>query len=288
MNQKDAENVLYHSIEKSQDLYYLMFQLPGAIRHVAAKKIEIGKGKIRPTAEERNPNMKFVTNRLIAQIEENEELNKYIEKTGNTWAADDTVIKTIFSKMQHSDLYKKYMDAALSDFQADKDFIVKFMSKELPLMSFFFAAVELKNVYWNDESEFMISMAIKTLKEFDGENGATVALAPMFKDSEDEEFTKTLLRKSVAERDNTLELIKKFSKNWDSERVAALDIILIQMAIAEMTSMVSIPIKVTLNEYIEISKFYSTDKSHSYINGLLEKIVRQLVEDGRINEAQLF
>lgn len=285
---KEAERLLQHSIGKSQELYHLILQLPSALRHLAAKRIEIGRAKLRPTAAELNPNTRFADNRLILQLEENEQLNKCIETEGNTWSQDETVIKTIFSKMTHSDSYNKYMNADEDNFEADKAFVVRFLGKELPKMSFFFQALELKNVFWNDEAEFMISMAIKTIKEFDGSNGPSVELMPLYKDEDDVEFTKNLLRRSILERDNTMELIKKFSKNWDADRVALMDVILIDMAIAEMTTMVNIPIKVTLNEYIEISKFYSTEKSNSYINGLLEKIVRQLVEEKRINEAQLF
>ena len=284
----EAERLLQHSIGKSQDLYHLILQLPTALRHLAAKKIEIGRAKLRPTAAELNPNTRFATNKLILQLEENEQLNKIIETQSVTWAQDETVVKTIFSKLMHSESYTRYMEAPENSFEADKAFVIRFLGKELPKMSFFFQALELKNVFWNDEVEFMISMAMKTIKEFDGQNGASVELMPLYKDQDDVDFTKNILRRSIVERDNTLELIKKFSKNWDADRVALMDVILINMAIAEMTTMVNIPIKVTLNEYIEISKYYSTDKSNSYINGLLEKIVRQLVEEKKINEAQLF
>lgn len=285
---QEAEKLMAHSIEKSQDLYNLILQIPIAMRHLGAKRIEIGRAKLRPTAADLNPNMRFVLNRLILQLEDNEELNKIIETTGNTWAADESLMKTIFSKMTRSDLYCKYMNTDEEGFENDRNFVIKFLLKELPKMSFFFQALELKNVYWNDEAEFMISMAAKTLKEFDGENGKDVKLMPLYKDEDDVQFTKSLLRHSITELPNTMEMIKKFSKNWDADRVAIMDILLIDLAIAEMTTMVNIPIKVTLNEYIEISKYYSTDKSNVYINGLLEKIVRQLVEDKRISEAQLF
>lgn len=285
---KEAERLLAHSVGKSQELYQLILQLPIELRHMAAKRILLGKSKIRPTAADLNPNMRFAQNRLILQMEENEELNKVVEVSGNTWANDESLIKTIFSKMTHSEIYDRYMRSSDDSFEADRNFVVKFLCKELPRMPFFFQALELKNVYWNDEAEFMISMAAKTMKDFDGENGATVQLAPLYKDDDDIQFTNTLLRRSIAEQENTMDLIRKFSKNWDADRVALMDVILINMAIAEMTTMTNIPIKVTLNEYIEISKFYSTDKSNIFINGLLEKIVRQLVEDKRISEAQLF
>ncbi len=288
LNLNDADKQLQHSIAKSQELYHLILQLPSAVRRLAAKKIEIGRSKLRPTAAELNPNMRFANNRLILQLEENEQLNKVIETEGNTWSQDETVIKTIFSKLSHTEAYNKYMDAVDDTYEIDKSFVLRFLGKELPKMAFFFQALELKSVFWNDEAEFMISMAMKTIKDFDGNNGASVELMPLYKDQDDIDFTDKLLQRSILEKDNTVELIKKYSKNWDADRVALMDIILIDMAIAEMTTMVNIPIKVTLNEYIEISKFYSTDKSNSYINGLLEKIVRQLVEEKKINEAQLF
>lgn len=288
LDPQEAERLLQHSIGKSQELYHLILQLPSALRHLAAKKIEIGRSKMRPTAAELNPNTRFAQNRLILQLEENEQLNKIVETQGVSWSQDDTVIKTIFSKLAHSEIYNRYMEAETDSFEADKAFVLKLLGKELPKMSFFFQALELKNVFWNDEAEFMISMAMKTIKDFDGQNEPQVELMPLYKDQDDVDFTKRILHRSIIERDNTIKLIKKFSKNWDADRVALMDVILIDMAIAEMTTMVNIPIKVTLNEYIEISKFYSTDKSNSYINGLLEKIVRQLVEEKRINEAQLF
>ncbi len=283
----EAEKTLHHSIDKSQELYHLILQLPSALRHIAAKRIEIGRQKLRPTAADLNPNMRFVNNRLIQKLEENEQLNKCVEAEGNTWLQDDTVIKTVFSKMTHTNIYEKYMRSNDDSFEADKNFVVKFLSKELPKMHFFFSALELKNLFWNDEAEFMISMAIKTIKEMTEENAETLPLIPLYKDEDDANFTKTLLRASIGEMDSTKEFIKKYSENWESDRVALLDVILIDMAIAEMTSMGNIPIKITLNEYIEIAKYYSTQKSNIFINGLLEKIVRQLVEEKRISEAQL-
>lgn len=287
LNPTEAAKLLQHSISKSQELYHLILQLPSELRHLAVKRIENGRSKYRPTEKELNPNTRFANNRLINKIEDDEALRKYVEAEGNTWAQDETLMKSIFAKMTHCDSYDRYMNAAEDSFEADKAFVVKFLTKELPKMSFFFAALELKNAFWNDESEFMISMAIKTIKEMT-EDGDGMDLMPLYKDDDDREFTNKLLRNSIAERDSTIEFIKKFSKNWDIERVALMDIILITMAIAEMTTMVNIPIKVTLNEYIEISKYYSTDKSSGYINGLLEKIVRQLVADKRISESQLF
>ena len=160
------------------------------------------------------------------------------------------------------------------------------MSKELPTFAFYFDGLENIDINWNDEAEFVISMAIKTIKAFD-EGNDQVELLPLFKDSEDEEYVKTLLRKALATSDETYELIKTFSRNWDPERVTLMDVILIQLAVAEMLAFKAIPIKVTLNEYIELSKYYSTEKSHIFINGILEKIVRHMVEEKKLSPSQL-
>ena len=172
-------------------------------------------------------------------------------------------------------------------FETDKQLIVKYFTKELPKIEVMYDALELKNIYWNDDVEFAISIAIKTFKLFDGKNGSDVEILPIYKDDDDKNFVSTLLRKTLATYRSTYNLIKKFSRNWEPDRVAQMDIIIIVMAAAEMMSFHEIPIRVTLNEYIEISKYYSTAKSNIYINGLLEKIVRQLVEDKLISPSQL-
>lgn len=287
VNGDAVEKELFHSISKSHELYHYMLLLPLALKKLAAKQIENGRNKLRPSSSDLNPNTRFVNNRLLAQLEANEQLNSYVETTGISWDNDEDLLKTIYKKMRESDAYTEYMDDKNDDFETDRRFILKLYNKILPTFDFLFDALETKCVYWNDEAEFVISIAIKTLKLFDGENGASLQLMPLFKDADDEDFTKTLLRKCLTSYQSTIDLIKAFSKNWDSDRVATLDITIIQMAISEMVSFREIPIRVTLNEYIEISKYYSTDKSHIFINGILEKIVRHLVEKGQISQAQL-
>jgi N utilization substance protein B len=281
------EKELYHSIGKSHELYHLMLQLPMELRRMAEKRIEAGKSKINPTQEELNPNLRFVHNRLIFEIERNQQLADYIEATKVTWADDSELIKIIFNKMIASEAYKEYMNAEEDSFENDAHFVIKFITKLLPEYEFFFDALELKSIYWNDEAEFAISIAAKTLKQFDGHNGHEVPLIGMFKDADDETFVKKLLRATVEDKFNTISLIQEFSKNWDANRVSTIDNIIIRMAIAEMTSFHELPIRITLNEYIEIAKYYSTNKSNNYINGILQKIVTKLVEEKHILPAQL-
>lgn len=282
------EKELYHSIARAHDLYHFMLLLPIALRRLAEKRIENGKSKLRPTAEELNPNMRFVNNRLIHELEQNEMLNSYLESNKLSWNTKelDDVLKTIYAKMCESEFYRQYLEAEDS-FENDSRFVVKFIGKELPQYDFMFDALENECIYWNDEAEYAISIAQSTLKSLDGSNGRELKLLPLFKDADDENFVKTLLRKFLATSRDTFKLIKLYALNWDSDRVAILDLVIIQLAAAEMMSFGEIPIRITLNEYIELAKFYSTPKSHAFINGLLEKIVRKLVEEKKILPSQI-
>lgn len=284
-NYESIDKELQHSVLKSHELYYYMLLLPIAMKRLAIKRIENGRNKLRPTDEEKNPNLKFVQNKFVKALEENQALNDFLSATGIEW--DNELVKTIFSYMTTSEVYSDYMNSSESSFDEDMKFWVRFYNKELPKIDVLYDSLELENIYWNDDVEFAISIAVKTFKTFTEDNAATVELLPVYKDSDDREFVSTLLRKTLSTYNSTFELIKKYSRNWDPERVAQMDVIIIVMAAAEMMSFHEIPIRVTLNEYIEISKFYSTEKSNVYINGILEKIVRQMVEESLISPAQL-
>lgn len=280
------ENELYQSITKAHELYHFILLLPVALRRHAARRIENGKNKLRPSKDELNPNMRFVNNKLVHQLENNHMLSDFVARTGLSWSNEEDLLKSVYARFCNNELYKTYMLERAGSYEDDKTFILRFLSKELPTFAFFFDGLENIGIYWNDEAEFVISMAIKTIKAFD-EGNDQVELLPLFKDSEDEEYVKTLLRKALATSDETYELIKTFSRNWDPERVTLMDVILIQLAVAEMLAFKAIPIKVTLNEYIELSKYYSTEKSHIFINGILEKIVRHMVEEKKLSPSQL-
>lgn len=278
---------MQHSVAKAHELYMYLLLLPCALRKMAVKKIDIGKQKIRPTEEEKNPNLRFVRNRAILQLEQNEQLNAYVEKTGISWAKDEEFLRTLFNKLLTSQLYQDYMNCPEDSWEADQHFVYKYLTHELPSYDMIYDYFESESIYWNDEVQFEMSWAGKTVKQLDGENGQTLQLVGIYKDDEDKEFAENLLCKSMALYEEGFNLIKKYSLKWDPERVSLMDTILIVMSIAEMVSMRQLQVKVTLNEYIEISKYYSSDKSHVYINGVLEKIVRQLFEEKRILPSQL-
>ena len=169
-----------------------------------------------------------------------------------------------------------------SGYESDKKFVLKMVDKLVAPYEELYNVLEEQNIYWNDEAEFIISMVLKTLKSFEMIQGEDAVLLPEFKDEDDYQFVKTLFRKSIANYKESYDLIKKFSKNWDFERVAFVDIVLMQIALAEISEFQHIPVKVTLNEYIEIAKFYSTSKSGNFINGILDKIVDHLIEEKKL------
>lgn len=284
-----ASNELLRSISKSYELYNLILLLMVELKLLAEKRIEIGKNKRMPTPEELNPNTKFVDNLLLNQLSENEDLLRYIDATGLSWVKEPEFILELYNEVIKSELYQNYMADEEQTYDTDRKFLVKLVEKVigqyLPLYSIF----EDMSIWWNDESEFIISMVIKTFKEFNKANGEKHRLlkAIDFNDKNSDSdivFVKTLLEKSVLNRGEYNELIKKFSINWEHERVSVMDTVLIHIALTEIKEFPLIPLKVTLNEYIEIAKHYSTSKSGNFINGILDKIAEHLIKEEKITK----
>jgi len=186
--------------------------------------------------------------------------------------------------MLDSEIYTNYMSDDTRSYLDDRKFIEKLFNKIILVAEDLYIELEEKSIYWNDDLDFVVPMVIKTLKRFNELSGADQALMPMFKDQEDRDFAKDLLRKSILNHDELRQLIKEHSKNWDVERIAFMDILIMQLAITEFLYFPSIPTKVTLNEYIELSKFYSTEKSRNFINGILDKTLKDLKQSEKITK----
>lgn len=281
---QQTEKELFHSITKSHELYHTFLLLLLELKSFAEKRIELRKQKKRPSEEDLNPNLRFVENALLLQLAENKMLLAYNSSKGNPWVNNPEVVKGVFEVVVDSQLYIDYMLTEAGDYEVDSKFIAKLIEKVIAPYEGLYSLFEEQSVYWNDEIEFVISMVVKTVKGFSQENGENEPLLPEFKDEEDKDFVKQLLRKTLVNHDQHMELIKKFTKNWDYDRVAYMDIVLMQIAIAEIIEFKNIPVNVSLNEYIEIAKFYSTNKSGLFINGVLDKIVEHLIEEKVINK----
>ena len=278
----NSEKELFHSISKSLDLYYLYILLLLDVRDYAIGRIEFGKNKTMATEEEKNPNTRFITNKVISKLADCELVKSYMDKNGNNWVNYKGVVKDLYAEIKSSQLYKDYLANEESSFELDKKFIVKLFEKVIAYFEPIYPTFEEQSIYWNDEVEFVLSMAVKTVKGID--ENKPVELMGEFKDDDDQDFVKRLFRKAALNHKDYIELIKKHSKNWDVDRVAFMDIVLMNIALAELVEFPNIPIKVSMNEYIEIAKHYSTEKSGVFINGILDKIIIELSESKTINK----
>ena len=278
----NTEKELLFCIHKAYDLYHYLFALVIEIADYAENRIEIKKNKHQPSYDDLNPNTKFITNLVIGQLRNNRQLNAYIDQKKLSWKDNPELIKELYLLMTDSEMYEAYMADPVRSYHDDRKFIEKLFNKIILLSEDLYLVLEEKSIYWNDDVDFVISMIVKTLKRFNELSDADQKLMPMFKDQEDRDFTKDLLRKAIINHDELRELIKEHSKNWDVDRIAFMDILIMQLAITEFLYFPSIPTKVSLNEYIELSKYYSTEKSRNFINGILDKTLKDLKRSDKI------
>jgi N utilization substance protein B len=281
----NSEKELFFCIHKTYDLYHYLMSLLVEIADYAENRIEIKRNKHQPTPEELNPNTKFVDNQLIKQLRENRVLRAYIEKQKLTWANHPELIKELYLIIQESDFYKQYMETSGRSYPEDRKFAEKVFNNVFLVSEELYQVLEEQSIYWNDDIDFVISVIIKTLKKFSENSSTSLGLMPLFKDEDDREFAKDLFRKAIINHDELQVLVKSHSNNWDLERIAFMDILIMQLAITEFLYFPSIPTKVTMNEYIELSKFYSTEKSRNFINGILDKTLKDLKKEDKIQKA---
>ena len=279
-----AEKDLFFSIQKSYDLYHYLMLLIIDVVHYANTRIDIAKQKRIPTYEDLNPNTKFVDNRLVKFLEKNEGLNRYLNNQKLSWVNYPELIKNLYNEIKDSEIYANYMNSNVNGFNDDKKFISEIYSKIIIAYEPLYQNLEEQSIFWNDDVEFVISMIVKTFKSLKVSDKEDVSLMPLFKNEEDKDFTKKLFRKAVLNHKENESLISGFIKNWDVERVAFMDIMIMSLALTEITEFAEIPVKVSLDEYIEIAKFYSTEKSNVFINGVLDKIVEHLKSEGKIKK----
>jgi N utilization substance protein B len=279
-----AEKDLFHSIKRFYDLYHQLMILIVKMRDFAEERIQIAKEKKAPTHEDLNPNMKFVNNELIQQIESNQSLKSYLSSNKLGWNTHRDILRQLYNELITSELYQDYMEGEESGYETDKKFVTAMYRKIISESDALYDQLEDQSIYWNDEVDLVISFIIKTIKSFRKKDGENAPLMPLYKNDEDLDFAKSLLRKSILHFNTYDELIEMHSKNWDLERIAFMDILIMKLAITEIVEFPSIPTKVTLDEYIEIAKFYSTEKSNVFINGILDKIINQLKEENKIQK----
>jgi transcription antitermination protein NusB len=275
----NAEKELVFSIKKAYDLYISLFLLIIEISRYALRRIDIAREKKVPTHDDLHPNTRFVENRLIKLLQENKFLKTYALNEGLSWANQPELIKSLYNSLTEADFYQEYMNESMESFDLDRRFCIRLLNEHVLFSEEFANSLEEQSIFWNDEVDYIISMAAKSIRKLNEASGPETALLQMYKNKEDEVFAGQLFRKVLVKQKEYEKLIIQFTKNWDFERIAFMDILILMLAIAEIQEFDSVPVKVTFNEYIEISKLYSTEKSSVFINGILDRIIAHLKEN---------
>ena len=276
---KMAENELFLSLRRSYDLYYYFLLLIVEVTRLHERQLDTRKHKYLPTSDELNPNMRLVNNRLARQIEANGKLQAYVKEHGVSWVNETDFVKRVLELILNSELYAEYKDSEDDSYETDREFWRAVFRKLICRNEELENALEDISIYWNDDIEIIQTFVIKTIKRFEEAHGSRQELLPMFKDEEDRDFAIQLFRKTLLYGEEYRERIDRHLRNWESERVANMDLYIMQMALAELLHFPNIPVNVTLNEYIDAAKYYSTPKSGTFINGILDSIVQELAQE---------
>ena len=283
-NLDTAEKELFFSLSKAYDLYNYLLLLMVEVTKQANKRLNAAKNKLVPTKEELFPNTKFVENLFIAQLEVNKQLLEFSNNQKKTWENEADFVKTLCDKILGSDIYKEYMASETSSYEEDRELWRKLYKNIIFNNIELDQVLEDQSLYWNDDKEIVDTFVLKTIKRFDEKNGAKQELLPEFKDEEDQDFARRLFRRTILNADYYRHLISENTKNWDLDRVAFMDVVIMQIALAEILSFPNIPVSVSLNEYVEIAKLYSTPKSGGFINGTLDGIVNSLKKENKLTK----
>jgi len=280
-NIDSAEKELFFSLSKAYDLYNYLLAFMVAIAKEAKRRLEIIEAKALREGLDK-PSPKFAFNRFTLQLEENKQLSEFMGNQKRTWADNPEFVGKFFEKIEQSQIYKDYMASNVDNYAADRELWRKLYRTLIQDNDDLDALLEEQSLYWNDDKEIVDTFVLKTIKRFDEQNGAKQELLPEYDNEEDRDYARKLFRASILNSDEYQHYMSEASKNWDFSRLAYMDIVIMQIAIAEMMTFPSIPISVSINEFVNIAKMYSTPKSGAYINGMLYAIARHLVNSGRL------
>lgn len=275
------EKFLKHSIKRMFDLYVLSLQLLVEVQLLAKQKLEISKKKFLATKEDLLPNTRFVENSIIKILAESNSLKGYIEKHKlDNWKLDDEYVKIIWDHLRKTELFNDYLSSEESSFTTDKNFVVNFFKEVIAPNEKLLDYYEDTTISWVDDVPFVNTWVVRTLNKMNSKG--PFVLGSLYKDNDDEQYVSDLFRKSILNQAEYEKDIENKTPNWETDRIADIDMILIKMGICEFLSFPSIPTRVTINEYIEISKDYSTKKSSYFINGVLDKLSKEYIESKRL------
>ena len=274
-----AEKELLFSLSKAYDLYNYLLMLMVAVANYAQRKLD---SRLQIDDVTKTKLTALVENKFIRQLEVNKQLVDYVSNQKRTWDNDSTIVKNLFDTVITSDIFNDYLTEGETTYEADRELWRKIYKNYIKDSEDIEAFLEEQSLYWNDDKATVDTFVLKTIKKFDEAKGADQPLLPEFKDDEDREFAIRLFRRSILNGEEYRKMIEENTRNWEFDRLALMDIIIMQVAVAEMLSFPNIPLSVTLNEYVELAKNYSTHKSGSFVNGTLDGVVLMLQEQGKL------
>ena len=277
-----AEKELLFSLSKAYDLYNYLLALIVGITHESRRHLEVAQSRAQREGTEM-PSQKFAYNRFAMQLEENRMLNDFLESQKKNWDQDHPeFLRKMYLQITESQIYKDYMAASDDDYNADRELWRKLYRTLIQNNDDLDALLEEQSLYWNDDKEVVDTFVVKTIKRFDEKNKTHQELLPEYDSEEDKEYARKLFRATIMNANQYQRYMSEASRNWDFDRLAYMDIIIMQIAIAEMMTFPTIPINVSINEYVDIAKIYSTPRSGGYINGMLDSIARHLIKTGQL------
>jgi len=285
----NGEKLLLQSVNKLYELFIYQLSFLVEVKRFAEMRMEENKSKFYPTEDDLDPNMKFVNNKVIKLLEENLDFQRKESAYKINWADETDIVRKFYGNLKNKDLYAQYMSDKRSSFELDKKLFVKIVDQLLPGFDLLKSFYEEKSVYFTDGYDLVILLLIKYFDTVEPDFTENTALPGIFKPSvrendEDQDFLKELYRKTILQDAETTEIIKAKTINWEYDRIPLMDIILLKMAIVELKEMETVPVKVTLNEYIELARYFSSAKSKTFVNGVLDKLIREFKEAGKIKK----
>jgi len=275
-----AEKELFFSLSKAYDLYNQLLALIVAVTKEAQRRLEVLQAKARREGTE-EPSQKLAFNRFAIQLEENKQLMEFVETQKRTWADEPEFVGKLLEQREQSQIYADYLTAE-DDYDTDREFWRRVYRALIQENEDLDALLEEQSLYWNDDKEVVDTFVLKTIKRFDEKNGSRQALLAEYDSEEEKDYARKLFRATIMNGDEYQHYMSEASLNWDFSRLAYMDVIIMQIAIAEMMTFPTIPLSVTINEFVDLAKVYSTPRSFGYINGMLDAIARHLIRQGRL------
>jgi N utilization substance protein B len=282
-NPAAAEHELLLSLSRAYDLYNSMLLLMVELNRMALRMLEMRQSRAKRLGENSSMSTKFVENRFMLQLESNKQLREYRENQQRfDWADQEEYVRSLYNKIEESEFYQAYMNSNKDSYEEDRE-IWRLIYRHLICNNEELDAVlEEMDLYWNDDKVIVDTFVLKTINRFTADSTDDQPLMPEYKDTSDQEFATRLLQKAIANKDYYYDLIASTTRKWDIKRVALMDRIILQLALAEIISFPGIPVSVSINEYVEIAKMYSTNKSGKYINATLDNIAKRLIEENKL------